>query len=61
MLKPAIIEKAGVYYIFGEITYCDVFDSERVRTTTYRFEVRADGEGIKDDGLVFSKEGNASD
>lgn len=61
MTKPAIIAKTGIYYVFGEITYSDVFNPKKIRRTTYRFQVRADGEGVTDGGLFFAKEGNHSD
>ena len=61
MIKPAIIRKSGIYFVFGEITYFDVFNPGKIRTTTYRFEVRADDEGVTDGSLFFSKEGNNSD
>jgi hypothetical protein len=63
ILKPAIIKRAGTFYVFGEITYFDAFQDRSCDVphfTRYRFEISPDDEGITDGGLYFSIEGNES-
>src|SRR5436190_22645671 len=51
ILKPAIIKRAGTFYVFGEITYFDAFQDRSCDVphfTRYRFEISPDDEGITD-------------
>jgi hypothetical protein len=57
-VRPSVANKAVKYYVFGKITYNDIF-SATVRTTEYRFELDIDDAGGC--GLSFCEEGNRSD
>jgi hypothetical protein len=57
-VRPSVASKAVKYYVFGEITYSDIFSSS-VRTTEYRLQLDIDDAG--DCGLSFCEEGNRSD
>jgi hypothetical protein len=58
IMKAEIEKKSGICYLFGEITYRDIFGADHY--TRFRLEVGADDKGVSDGGLFFSRDGNYS-
>jgi hypothetical protein len=61
---PKIMKREGIFYVYGEITYFDVFqnpDSDRPHFMRYRVQIEPNYDGIPEDGgFIFSPEGNVA-